>query len=95
MADNLEGSHSVNMSRSARRYWPINLRQSQNTAAVTITHSANAVGCANPLSLCIVPLACFHCSSCMAHDEPKTLLLIALGIVLVLITIFMIRTSTR
>jgi hypothetical protein len=33
--------------------------------------------------------------SCMAHYEPRTLLLIALGIVLVLITIFLIRTSTR
>jgi len=32
---------------------------------------------------------------CMAHYEPRTLLLIALGIVLVFITIFMIRTSTR
>jgi hypothetical protein len=33
--------------------------------------------------------------SCMANYEPRTLLLIALGIILVFITIFMIRTSTR
>jgi len=33
--------------------------------------------------------------SCMAHYEPRTLLLIVLGIVLVFITIFMFRTSTK
>jgi hypothetical protein len=33
--------------------------------------------------------------SCMAHYEPMALLIIVLGIVLVLITIFMIRTSIR
>jgi hypothetical protein len=55
-------------------------------------HRHRKVATANMIGACPIDR---NLLSCMANYEPRTLLLIALGIILVFITIFMIRTSTR